>query len=46
LAAERRFTVERMVDDYEAMYRSMLGRPQLPPADSADDRDRAAPAAV
>jgi glycosyltransferase involved in cell wall biosynthesis len=46
LAAERRFTVERMVDDYEAMYRSMLGRPPLAPADSADERDRADHAAA
>jgi glycosyltransferase involved in cell wall biosynthesis len=30
-AAEQRFTVERMVDDVEAMYRSVVGRSPLPP---------------
>jgi glycosyltransferase involved in cell wall biosynthesis len=42
-AAERRFTVERMVDDVETMYRSMLGRQPLQPdeTDSAGDRDHA-----
>jgi glycosyltransferase involved in cell wall biosynthesis len=43
LAAERRFTVGRMVDDVEAMYRSILGRSPLDPADAshADDRNGA-----
>jgi glycosyltransferase involved in cell wall biosynthesis len=42
-AAERRFTVERMVDDVEAMYRSILGRLPLDPPDAegAGDRDHA-----
>ena len=58
LAAERRFTVARMVDDVEAMYRAVVGRRPMPVdgtpvmADSADripdlpDRATQAEAAV
>jgi len=35
LAAERRFTVDRMVDDVEAMYRTVVGRSPLPRSTSA-----------
>ena len=35
LAAERRFTVDRMVDDVEAMYRTVVGRSPLPRSASA-----------
>jgi len=41
LAAERRFTVERMVDDVEAMYQSVLRQAPARPADEREDRGHA-----
>jgi glycosyltransferase involved in cell wall biosynthesis len=41
LAAERRFPVERMVDDVERMYRSVLDRRADPSTDDAEDRNGA-----